>query len=126
MPVQEESIAEVVGLRLEKIELVGFVRLHFGPSADVQLSIESPFEIVDAHGTTKVSFSPATGAPPQGLDALGSLFGETVSDALMARDGSLRFSFSTGAILTLPVDQNYEAGHLASPEQYLVVPPGGR
>jgi hypothetical protein len=122
----DDRIVELEGRQVSLIELIGLVRIHFDERADMQLVLESAFEISDEIGTTSVVFSPATRTPPHGLDRLGALFGATVDRALVAPDGSLAVTFQDGTILTLPVDPHFEAGHLILLDQCIVVPPGGR
>lgn len=126
MNAEEERLAELEGRRVSKIELIGFVRIHFGPPENVQLILESPFDITDRNGTTAVIFSPALRTPPQGLDRLGALFDQEVASASVRSDGAFAFAFHDGSTLTLPPNSNFEAGHLILPNQYIVVPPGGR
>lgn len=127
MAQRDNQLSELRGCAVVSIELIGLIRINFEGRVPPQLSIESAFEVSTPDGTTvHCRFNPAAGEWPVGLDAVGALYGKVLADARMLKDGSLVFEFDDGTVLRLPVDPNYESGHIVAPGLYLVVPPGGR
>lgn len=63
---------------------------------------------------------------PTGLGPALSLLNQTVSEAVAFKDGRLELGFSNGAILKVPVGQDYEPWELVGPHGLRVVSlPGG-
>ncbi len=87
------------------------------------LRIEGNFEIVQAGGATQ-QFGEA---PPSAWGpAVDALLHQTVCDAGVAADGTLRFGFEGGYTVVVAPDIQHEAWQISGPEGELIVSgPGG-
>ncbi|MET9210494.1 MULTISPECIES: DUF6188 family protein [unclassified Nocardia] len=104
--------------------LVGYtITLRSGTSAsEYELQIECELSLSDPAGFTKV-------APEEYSlieSRLGSLVGATVISACSDDNGELIMKFSNDVMISVPVDQDFEAWGIAGPGGYRVISsPGG-
>jgi hypothetical protein len=90
------------------------------------ISIQTPFEISDA--TREVHrIDPAQEISIAGLASLHRLLRQTVISACVDGDGTARFAFSSGARITIPPDEIFEAFDVnknATGEKWISCPGG--
>jgi len=130
----DQALQAVIGLKIESIDLRGFVRLTVAdrdapsllapgdgtPRTVYRISIESPFHVVDAGKDALVCFQPWTDAHPTGLNELVELFRATVDEAAGVEYRSLTLGLTTQyadkRVLRIDDDHSgYEAWHLEGP-----------
>jgi hypothetical protein len=119
-----------LGLRARTMESLGVhkftVVLNFGEGSS--LTIESA---ASARPTATASETPAVTLDENGAvsasDVLPSLVGQKVLSSVAFKTGALRLVFESGAILTVPYGEHFEAWQLTGPSgrMWVSLPGGG-
>jgi hypothetical protein len=116
------------GSALESVDTQEFmVVLNFG--GGVALTIESAANVraASAPGTETPAVTRNADGTVSTSDALTSLAGQRVLSGVGFKTGALRLVFESGPLLTVPVDEHYEAWQLTGPSgrMWVSLPGGG-
>ncbi|MEQ7011352.1 DUF6188 family protein [Actinopolymorpha sp. B17G11] len=120
-----------LGLRarvLESVDAHEFtVVLNFGGGSALTIESAASVRAAAAPGTETPAVTRNEDGTVSASDALTSLVGQQVLSSVGFKTGALRLVFESGQLLTVPMDEHYEAWQLTGPlgRMWVSMPGGG-